>query len=70
LRTDPAAARGADEQTDEATALRSDLVDLSDLSLDELDRLPPNALTGSLRRILTENAGQPHYFGQIYASSI
>jgi len=68
MRTDPATRRRTDEE--EAAALRSGLVDLSGLSLDELDRLPPNALAGSLRRILTESAGQPHSYGQNYASSI
>jgi FXSXX-COOH protein len=68
MRTDPATQRRAGEQ--EPAALRSDLVDLSGLTLDELDRLPPNALAGSLRRILTENAGQPHSYGQTYQSSI
>lgn len=68
MRTDSATQRRRDEE-DPAT-LRSDLVDLSGLSLDELDRLPPNALAGSLRRILTESAGQPHSYGQTYQSSI
>jgi hypothetical protein len=65
MRTDPPTQR----HSDETATLRSDLVDLSGFSLDELDQLPPNALTGSLRRILTENAGQPHYYGQNYQSS-
>jgi FXSXX-COOH protein len=66
--TDPATARRTD--ADQAAVLRSDLVDLSGLSLDELDLLPPNALAGSLRRILAQSAGQPHSYGQNYASSI
>ena len=65
---DPATQHRTDEM--EPAALRSDLVDLSGLSLDELDRLAPNALAGSLRRILTESAGQPHSYGQTFQSSI
>lgn len=70
MRTDPATQRHAVGGADETAVLRSDLVDLSGFSLDELDQLPPNALTGSLRRILTESTRQPHSYDQYYQSSI
>jgi len=69
MRTDPTTQR--DEEGEDGTgAWRSELVDLSDLSLVELEQLPSNALTGSLRRILAESVGRPHIYGQYYASSI
>jgi FXSXX-COOH protein len=70
MRTDGVTQSHAVDGVAAAAELRSDLVDLSGFSLDELDRLPPNALTSSLRRILTESARQPHSYDQYYASSI
>lgn len=49
---------------------RSELVDLSGVSLAELDQLPPNALSRSLRRILIESSRQPRAYNQNFHSSI
>ena len=46
---------------------RSDLVDLSGVTLTQLANLPQNALTESLRRVLTDRAAQPTMFAQFHA---
>lgn len=58
-----------DEDRSDAIAddLRSELVDLTGVSLAQLADLPRNALTESLRRILTENERQPTMFSQFQA---
>lgn len=48
--------------------LRSDLVDLTGVSLESLRNLPQNALAESLRRILDETGRQPTAFGQYHSN--
>ena len=48
--------------------LRSDLVDLTGISLESLENLPHNALAESLRRILTESDQQPDVFAQYHSN--
>jgi hypothetical protein len=54
----------------EPPELRSDLVDLSGLTLAELEDLPPTALTGSLVRILADRERQPNSYDQNYHANI
>lgn len=56
---------------DDADELRSDLVDLTGIRLEELLELPPTVLNSSLVRILRESEQQPRSFQQAnFKSSI
>jgi FXSXX-COOH protein len=57
-----------DRVADHAAELRSDLVDLTGLCLDQIDDLPETVLASSLRRILRENQEQPSAYTQYSAN--
>lgn len=59
----------ADHAAPGGTELRSDLVDLTGLRLDEVDGLPHTALVDSLRRILREREQQPNSY-QLYEAAL
>lgn len=44
------------------TALESDLLDVTDISFEQLDALPDSVLRASLRRVLTERLDEPERY--------
>ena len=50
------------DDTDDAADLESDLLDLTGISLEQLDALPDSVLRASWRRILTEGGTAPDQY--------
>lgn len=57
-----------DLHADGTGVLWSELMDLSDLSLSDLDQIPTSALVESVRRILDESGKQPTTYQQYHAN--
>ena len=47
---------------DRDTVMESELLDVADLALDQVDELPDSVLRTALRRILTERAAVPDQY--------
>lgn len=60
-------AKGAHTMDDHAD-LVSELIDVSTLSLDQIDALPDSVLRASLTRILRENAEMPSQYAAFQSS--
>ena len=57
-----------DHPVNDALEVRSDMVDLSGLHLDQLDHLPETVLVAALRRIVRESMEQPNSYEQFQSA--